>query len=397
MKKQDLLDINTALLTKAKNENFAGYDPFDGLNSKYFKPLPIYKSRLIRLAWIQFHKRFPFNLRPILGIPKKRNPKGVALFIMGLLQDYKRTQEKFFLNEAISLGNWLLSQRCDRSVWDSSCWAYHFDWESRAFFVPKTKPNIITTIYVSRALYELGSLSQNTKFCDVALDSSNFILNHLVIEVEGKKVFGYIPGENVLVHNANLWGAAWMSFVAKRLEEKNMMELAINAANVSAFAQSTDGSWVYGTRAHHQFIDGFHTAYNLEALDIIRNELNIKDYDSIIEKGLMYYRDNFFLENGTCKYYNNNEYPYDMHSVAQALITLIKVTNSSGDNQLMRKIIDWSISEMYISKEKRFKYQKTRWYSNNNDYTRWTQAWCYYGFAYYNNWLQGVTKEQGST
>lgn len=384
------LEICESLLTNAKAGDFAGYDPFDGLNSKFFKSLPTYKSRFIRLAWIQFHKRFPLNLRPILGIPKKRNPKGVALFILGLIEDFRRTKEQSYLDEAKKLGDWLLNERCDRQVWKHSCWAYHFDWESKAFFVPMTKPNIITTIYVSRALHELGEVLKDNKYCEVALDSANFIMDNLRINVDGRDVFGYIPGEIVLVHNANLWGAAWVSFAGKRLDNQEMLEYAKKAADVSAFAQQGNGSWVYGTRSHHQFIDGFHTAYNLEALDIVSREQSSSDYDEIITNGLKYYKEQFFEEDGTCKYYNNNPYPYDMHSAAQAILTFIKLStrndNSNIDNQaLIEKIIKWSLKEMYIDDKKRFRYQKTRFYSNNNDYIRWTQAWCYYGFSFYNN------------
>lgn len=381
---KDLLEINEGLLESAIKSNFTGYDPFDGLNSKLFKPLVFYRSRFLRLAWIQFHKRFPFNLRPLLLIPKKRNAKGIALFILGLLEDYRRTSENHYLEQAIQLGDWLLDQTCDKTKWKHSCWSYHFDWESKAFFVPKTTPNIISTIYVSRALYQLGEICGADRFCDAALDSANFIVNTLLIEKDGNRVFGYIPGEQVLVHNANLWGAAWIAFVANKKNDPELAKISLTAARISAFAQSNDGSWVYGTRGHHQFIDGFHTGYNLEALDIIKRELDVDEFDSVISKGLDYYRNTFFLKDGTCKYYNNNPYPYDMHSVAQALITFLKISRQPSDQLLMKKIIEWALGNMYIDSQNRFRYQKTRWYSNNNDYIRWTKAWCYYAFAFYN-------------
>ena len=50
------------LKTYCEKENFAGWDPYDGLNSKFFQAMPFVKnSRLMRLVWIQFFKKSPMN------------------------------------------------------------------------------------------------------------------------------------------------------------------------------------------------------------------------------------------------------------------------------------------------------------------------------------------------
>jgi hypothetical protein len=88
------VEIANQVLTKAQENCFYGQDPFDGLNSHFFKPAPKLRKGLFGLAWIQFHKRSIFNLRPLLAVPAGRNPKGIGLFILGLLEDYKRTQDE---------------------------------------------------------------------------------------------------------------------------------------------------------------------------------------------------------------------------------------------------------------------------------------------------------------
>jgi len=57
------------------------------LNSRLFNPLPFKKSRVARLAWTQFHKRSPVNFRSLVGIPRERNAKAVALFALAALAD----------------------------------------------------------------------------------------------------------------------------------------------------------------------------------------------------------------------------------------------------------------------------------------------------------------------
>lgn len=376
--------ITPVLLKDAQKNDYAGQDPFDGLNSSLFKLAPSLKNGLFGLVWIQLHKRLAINIRPLLGVPKMRNPKGIGLFILGLLEDYKSTGQNDHLKEAIKLADWLLTQQSDKSLWQHSCWGYHFDWNARAFFVPKGKPNVITTIYVAQALYALSEVTNESKYLDPAIDSAHFIVKTLYKECDGRHFFGYIPGESAFVHNASLWGAAWVAKVAVLTNNQHYKKLALNAARQSVSEQGADGSWVYGARHHHQFIDGFHTGYNLEALRLLSDELQIDEFESAIAKGLTYYKTHLFEQDGTARYYNNNRYPLDMHSVSQAVFTLLKVGKTPDDFTMAEKVINRAIQTLYMPKKQRFIYQKNKYFTNKVDYVRWTQAWVYYSFAYFN-------------
>ncbi|WP_245748906.1 hypothetical protein [Oceanisphaera psychrotolerans] len=193
-----LTNLNSRLLDAIRGEQFAGYDPFDSLNSTLLQATPLKNNEWVRLAWLQLGKRSPINLRPLLRVPKKRNPKGVGLFILGLLEDYRRTGEQQYLSEAKELGDWLLTQQSPRDQWQHSCWGYHFDWQARAFYVPAGKPNIITTCYVARALYALGETLGEQGFMDVALDAARFIVNTLYTEADGRRFLWLHSGRNRL-------------------------------------------------------------------------------------------------------------------------------------------------------------------------------------------------------
>lgn len=382
----NLITLNSQLLDSIRTEQFAGYDPFDSLNSRLLQATPLYRNEWVRLAWLQLGKRSPINFRPLLGVPKKRNPKGVGLFISGLLQDYRRTGEERYLQEARELADWLLTQRSNPQEWGHSCWGYHFDWQARAFYVPAGKPNIITTCYVARALFELGELSSDQMLIDVALDAARFISSQLYTEADGRSFYAYIPGERAFVHNASLWGAAWCAFAGKQLGDEALVSQALRVARQSVQEQSADGAWVYGARHHHQFIDGFHTGYNLEALCMLRDATGIGEFDTCIRQGYAYYVATFFEEDGTARYYNNSVYPIDMHSFAQAVFTLLKVGGTAADLQLCDKVVRRAIDLLYLPGKGQFIYQKTRWLTNSINYTRWTQAWAYYSLAFYNRY-----------
>lgn len=381
------LNISRILLDSITKEDFSGFDPFDGLNSRLLQCSKMDKFSFVRLAWIQLFKRSPVNFRAIAFVPKKRNPKGIGLIILGLICDYRRTQDDHYLKLANNLGEWLLLQKSDPDVWKHACWGYHFDWQARAFYVPRGKPNIITTCYVARALYELSDLNSNQAFRDAALDAARFIQHYLYTEHNGKKYFAYIPGETAFVHNASLWGAAWLVYAGKVLNDEMMINTGMDVCMQSVNAQNNVGAWVYGERSHHQFIDGFHTGYNLEALNLVREVTNTTLFDHAIETGLKYYKENLFLADGTPKYYHNEKYPLDMHSAAQAILTLLKVNYSEENQVLVEKIISWSIMNLYSDVNQRFIYQKNRWFTNKINYLRWTQAWSYYSFAYYNSFI----------
>ncbi|WP_419533003.1 aspartate-semialdehyde dehydrogenase [Endozoicomonas sp.] len=391
------LAVSNATLQQSRRDHFAGFDPFDGLNSRLFEWFPGLKSGIFGLVWIQFFKQSPVNFRRLLGVPKRRNPKGVGLFILGLLESFRRTEDVAFLQEASGLADWLLTQQCDRNQWKHSCWGYHFDWKARAFFVPKGKPNVITTIYVAQALFALADTlealdnkKQADNYREPAVDAAHFIVNTLYTEADGRCFFAYIPGEMAFVHNASLWAAAWVAVVASYTNNDSYKTLALNVARQSCSEQGEDGSWVYGARHHHQFIDGFHTGYNLEALDLIRRSLNTNEFDQAIKSGYSYYKANFFEPDGTAKYYNNNRYPLDMHSVAQAVLTLLKLSgedgDADGDKALADKVISHSLETLYLPEKQRFVYQKTRHFTNSINYMRWSQAWAYYALSY---WLNG--------
>lgn len=380
------LTINEKLTKGFKHNDYRGFDPFDLLNSKAFNLSQLNRVAFFRLVWLQLGKRSPINYRPLFGVTPQRNPKGVALVILGLLQDYRRSADSSYLLEAESLGQWLLSQCCDPNVWQHPCWGYHFDWQARAFFVPKGTPNIISTVYSARALYQLGKVSGNSLFQETALRAALFIKKFLFHDSGASPYFAYIPGEQVLVHNANLWGAAWVSFATKQNIEgltesqKTQTEAAVGT---SLKCQSDTGYWPYGERDHHQFVDGFHTGYNLEALSIIQSLYPTLAIDENINRGMEYYKSHLIDAEGNAKYYNNSLYPIDTHSFAQAVITLLACQPAAIDWQLVQRVVDTGIARLYLPQQQRFIYQEKRWHKNRVNYMRWSQAWAYYALALY--------------
>ncbi|PRX36238.1 hypothetical protein B0G75_101427 [Paraburkholderia sp. BL18I3N2] len=371
-----------ALVMQCRATGYAGYDPFDGLNSVLFEKLGLGSLPFAKIAWLQFHKRSLANLRPFVGVARRRNPKGIALIILGLLERERRVGDGWAIEEAVGLADWLLEQRCDREKWTHSAWGYHFDWAARAFFVPRGTPNAITTCYIARALTALGDETGERRFIDAAADAG-FFIDSLYREEDG--YYAYIPGESAFVHNANLWAAAVVGETASRVGNGALMQRALSAARRSVAMQREDGAWRYGTRDHHSFVDGFHTGYNLEALSALGRSAGTEEFSDAIGRGMTYYRQNFFLPDGTVKYYDNAVWPLDTHSVAQALLTLLNVGASDEDHRLATRVFKRALNTLYMPRERRFMYQRGRLTKNRINYLRWTQAWAFYAIGTYAN------------
>ena len=379
--------VTKQLLTGFIKEDFEGYDPFDGLNSRLFALSGLNLSRVARLAWLQFHKRSWINFRPMVGVPKTRNPKALALVILGLCAKYQSQPYEEGKRLALELGQWLLENACEKD--QGRGYGYPFSWQARAFYVPKGTPNLIASVYVAKAFLALAQTFHLSHYVQAAHEIAEFLSAVLFDEQAG--YFYYIPGQKVLVHNANLWGAATLASVMSSQDSAWLSQIK-RAVATSVAAQHGDGAWVYGERHHHQFIDGFHTGYNLEALCLIQAKVDLS-LAPVIDLGARYYFKQFFLADGTPKYYSDNIYPIDCHSVSQGILTALLLP---GYQDQANQLVAYALKNLWNKQTQKFCYQRHKRVTNNICYMRWTQAWMFYALATYQANQQGLLCQQSS-
>ena len=72
-----------------------------------------------------------------------------------------------------------------------------------------------------------------------------------------------------------------------------------------------------------------------------------------------YYLNTFFTPEGISKYYNNSTFPIDIHAPAQLVVTLSKYGNFYENQELIDKVLMWTINNMQASKGY-FYYQKNK-------------------------------------
>jgi rhamnogalacturonyl hydrolase YesR len=366
-----------------EKENYKGWDPFDGLSARLFQAIPVMRNnRYARLAWIQFFKRSPVNLRMLAGVPKDYNAKGLGLFLTGYCNLYRQQPQEDHLTRIHWLAEKIISLQSPG--YSGSCWGYYFDWQARAFFQPKQMPTVVATSFVADALLHAYEITRKEQYKEVALSSARFVLHDLnrTYDKTGDFSFSYSPMDSSQVFNASLLGARLLSRAWHYTRQPHLKEEAAKAVRFVCKHQQSNGSWAYGTLPFHSWVDNFHTGFNLECIYEYQQYTGDEAFQAYVEKGFSYYIDTFFTPEGIAKYYNNQLYPVDIHAPAQLLVTLVKLNRLDAHQGLAEKVLDWTITHMQ-HKKGYFYYQRKKWFSSSIPYMRWAQAWMFYAMTYY--------------
>ena len=378
-----------------EEEKFKGWDPFDGLNSKILKTLlPLKLSAILRLIVIQGFKRCPLNLRKLFLVPKEYNAKGIGLFLQGYCNLYRLLEFQPSLEKELGtkediqnyihqLAELLISLRS--KGYHGSCWGYNFDWQSRRLFLfPAYCPTVVATNFCATSLMDAYELTGKEEYLDVALDSANFILNDLHLdEYEGEKMISYSPLHgNDLVSNASLLGSKVLAYCYKYTGNEKYLKVARSSVAACCKGQRADGAWTYSQIPPKLWVDSFHTGYNLDGLIAYEEQTGDMTFHENIERGFDYYIKNFFNEDGSPKYYDNQQYPIDIHCPGQLLVTLHRLHKFDEYSELAEKVLSWTITNMQ-DKKGYFYYQLKKGISSKIPYMRWSNAFMFYAISYY--------------
>jgi len=372
----ELKAVHQKLLAYCQANDWAGYDPYDALNSRVFTALPFLSSRLPRLVLTQALKRSPINIRGLMLVPKTQNPKAIALFLLAFLKLSRcgaPNQEHY---AGLMIERLVDLRSPGVSHW---CWGYSFPWQTRTIVVPSGAPNLVCTSFVAGALLDAYEQYRDRRCLDMAAGAAEYMLDELYW-TDGNSVasFSYpLPSLGTLVHNANFLAAAVLIRAYRHTGEERFLAPALKVARYSASKQHSDGSWDYGEAPSQRWIDNFHTGYNLCALRQIDRYLQTDEFASRVRAGFEFYRAHFFLPDGAVRYFHNRTYPIDIHCIAQSILTLLALGHLAPDNiQLARRVFRWAMNHM-LDERGFFYYRVLRLATIRTSYMRWSQAWMF--------------------
>lgn len=401
--RSDFLSVAQRIWLELSSQNFAGTDPYDGLNSRLLAPL-LPHSRFLRLLVIQGVKRSPVNLRPLLRVPPGLNPKGLALVLQGAAEfpglGDTATQQSWladailsqasatdgtpaFNNRDVQTGIANRIAAAPTEMPDAVGWGYDFPWQSKAFLQPAYFPTVVATSFALDGL----EMSNSPAWPVAACSAGRFVNEHLHQHVDKKGIcFSYSPGDNTRVYNASLFGARILAQTAAHnpSHSEQWQDTSRRAVAWVMDKQAADGSWIYGDANHWQWIDNLHTGFNLETIHRTAKLLATEEWDDGLAKGLKYYRNNLFTADGVPNYYSTSKWPLDPHSFAQGALTFIRLRDFDSDAlPFAEKILVRSIEELWDDNRGGFRFQKHRLYSQKSIHMRWSQAWMFRALCAY--------------
>ena len=372
------LDILTDVLNSAEKQDYSGYSKFDALNSPLLHFLT-FNNKWLRLIYSQAVKESPFHIRPLLGVKKSRNPKGIALFAMAYFILYEKTSNIDYLKKGEALIQWLLdnpSPGCSHL-----CWGYNFIWQSTRFLQDIAEPNVIVSLFVGEAIVHAYRITQNKKYLDAALSVADFLIKDLPVshESEDERAITYVlrKVEGVVVNSQVLTGV-FLARLWKHTGEEEFLQLAKRHINFTVNRTTDYYCWFYtyprskSPKTH----DNYHTGEIIDGLLEFYEETGDDRYIPVYWKALDFFQKNLFEQDGAPRWMSNKKYPFDIHGSAQGIITFKKASRHNEKYlPQAEKIAAWAIRNLYRKQTHDFAYRQSRFIKWNYSLMRWCNAW----------------------
>ncbi|WP_158748511.1 hypothetical protein [Acidobacterium sp. S8] len=356
-----------------EENDYRGYDTFDGLSAKYVRPLT-FENEFLRTALLQGVRRFPVNLRPLLGVEKSRSTKGMGFLARGFIRLHKATGDPQWTEKAKSALQWLTEHQAEG--YSGACWGNHFDYQSRTFYLPKNTPTIVWTSLIGHAFLDGYEYFHDVSYLKTAISACEHIVNDLNKTAHGNGVcISYIPGRISEVHNANTLGASLLARTYSHAHDDSYRDLAQKAIRYTAQHQRADSSWYYGENENLHWVDNFHTAYVLDCFKHYAHGTGDDRFQQNMMNGYAYWKKIFFLEDGTPRYYDHKTLPLDIQCSSQAIDTLVFFHDLDPESlPLAVKVAQWTITNMQ-DRSGYFYYRRySPWLVNKTPTLHWGQA-----------------------
>lgn len=357
-----------------EKSDYTGYDPFDGLNARFLRSLT-FNNKFLRTVLQQGVRRFPLNVRPLLGITPSRSTKGMGFLARAFMRLHGATGDTDWRDKAESSLQWLVENQSEG--YSGACWGNHFDYQARGdFYLPKGVPTVVWTSLIGHAFLDAYSHFQKEDFLQLAASSCEHILLDVATSSEGDSVcISYTPIHAAQVHNANALAASLLARTYSYTGNEQYRSSAEKAIRYTAHHQRPDGSWYYGQAPYRHWIDNFHTGYVLDSFKHYIEGTGDDKFEQNLITGYKYWKNTFFLPDGTPKYYHHKIRPIDIQCCSQAIDTFVFFSDRDPDGlTLAMKVAKWTIEHMQDQTGYFYYRRYSQWLVNKTPALHWGQA-----------------------
>ena len=330
-----------------EKHDYKGYEPFDGLTSYLYKFT--FGSRLLRQILQQSIRRFPLNIRPILGVKPLDSTKGRGYMAWGYIKRFEATNKNKFKEKAFSCLDWL--DRNKSPFYAQHSWGNHFDYSSRGGNIWKNISTVVWTGLIGQVFLEAYRIWGEKRHLEVIASVRDWIMALPREETDHGLCLSYIMEKQSSIHNSNMIGAAFLAGASKLINDSNALSVAQKAMEYSCSCQLDTGAWYYGEATKYHWVDVFHTGYNLDSLKRYIDYSNDFSFNSNLEKGFIFFKKNFFKSTGQVKYYDITAEPIDIQCFSQAIDTLVLFSKKDPEClSIANKAAIWTINNFQDKK-----------------------------------------------
>lgn len=249
-----------------------------------------------------FSEAFVPSARRLFWKPQ-RFPIADAHYAMGFAFLAEISGHDSHLKRAIHFLEVLKETRCKGFA--QYTWGYPFNWETRRGTLKEGTPMVTTIPYVYEAFRQVYQLNHDQQWLDVMRS----IAQHALEDYEDFEFSStastccYSPGPDNSsgVINASAYRAFLLTQAAFDFSDERYRQVAERNLNFVIESQNQNGSWYYSVDNVRDFVDHFHTCFVLKALAKIEQLTASPQCRSAIERGVEYYVENLFDENGLPK------------------------------------------------------------------------------------------------
>ncbi|HEY7011449.1 MAG TPA: hypothetical protein VH480_01735 [Streptosporangiaceae bacterium] len=380
-------EVLDRVLQVARSDRYEGYSKHDGLNSPLLAALAG-GSRLRRLGAIQVVTRSPVDIRPLAGVRKARNAKGLSLFSRALLARHRMTGSADDATEARELLDWLIAHPAPG--FEQLCWGYPYPWQDVGFFAPRHFPNRVVTSFVGQALLDGYQTLHDDRYLDAAGRAVEFLLGapKTMYEDEARRCVSYVPDPDIdwIVMDVSALAGALAARLGALRGDAELIREGGRLVRYVVSKQTDYGAWFYAEppSASHITHDNYHTGFILDAIQGYGLAAGSDEFETVYKHGAEFYEQRLFEPDGAARFMSDRRYPVDIHGCAQGIITFsLRQRHAGTGADTAARVLQWTLDNMWDPASGWFYYQKRRRYRTRIRELRWCQGWMSWALASY--------------
>lgn len=209
-----------------------------------------------------------------------------------------------------------------------------------------------------------------------------------IIDTDDELCLSYVPDKSVnwAVMDVSALAGKMFALTGAAAGDASLINDAKRCIQYIINRQTDYGAWFYTDppKESHITHDNYHTGIILDCINDYTNTTKSDEFLDSYKKGLEYYAEHLFLNNGAPKWMNNKAIPFDIHGAAQGIISFTKA--SERYPEYLKKtelILEWTIKNMYNKKTGTFYYQKGLVFTKRFTLLRWCNGWMSYALSSY--------------